>query len=151
MLTTLLQRDMVISHTPLSKESLFETLAQIFSKRCDIPSDHIVQALYEREVQMTTGIGWGVAIPHGRIEEIDKPLLAFCRIPGGFNSYETLDGEPVHFVCALLTAPGDSDIHCSILKEVSCRLASQECREALATAPEEDLYSILLSGELVTA
>lgn len=144
----LLTEEMIFTLHCDSKELLFEEL----SKRMMIVSEElsheeILSALHERENEMTTGIGLGVAIPHGRLHSIEKPAMVFLRLEKGLSEYNSLDGRPVHLVFGLLTPKGSEQLHCSILKEVSQALALEDNRQRLLQAPTaQEMHSILMSS-----
>lgn len=149
-LSELLKEEMVFSLSCESKELLFEELSNKLVPLCDnLCHREILTALQERESEMTTGIGLGVAIPHGRVAAINKPAMVFLRLDEGLSCYNSLDGKPVHFVFGLVTPKGGEQLHCSILKEVSKVLGQEENRRQLLQAPTpKDMYSILLNSSL---
>lgn len=144
----LLTEEMVFTLQCDSKELLFEELSKKMVRHCgELSHQEILLALKEREQEMTTGIGLGVAIPHGRIHTLNKPAMVFLRLEEGLKEYNSLDGLPVHFVFGLLTPKGSEQLHCSILKEVSQILAREENRNQLLQASTiQDMHSILLNS-----
>lgn len=106
-------------------------------------SSVLVDTLIEREKLGSTGIGNGVAIPHGRMAGLDEILIVFGRSKKGID-FDAHDGQPVHLFF-LLAAPEDSaGDHLKALARISRIIKSQECRENLlnANGPEK-LYNII--------
>lgn len=144
----LLTKEMIFTLECDTKELLFEELScRMEAISSDLSQKQILAALNEREQEMTTGIGLGVAIPHGRLCSLEKPAMVFLRLNKGLPEYKSLDGRPVQFVFGLLTPKGSEQLHCTILKEVSSVLASEENRKRLLQAHSvQDMYSVLLSS-----
>ena len=90
-----------------SKAESFEIASQLFAKKLDIPAETVLGFLDAREALGSTGLGAGVAIPHGRIKGLKQPLAAFFRLnkPIEFNAP---DGQAVSFN-DLFISPGKSD------------------------------------------
>lgn len=147
-LAGLLREDMVFTTCCSSKELLFQELSErMVSVYGHLSHEEILEALQQREEEMTTGIGLGVAIPHGRLHSIEHPAMVFLRLEEGISEYDSLDGRPVHFVFGLLTPRGSEHLHCAILKDVSLVLSHEQNRERLLQARStKDIYSILLNS-----
>jgi len=93
-------------------------------------SEELVSILLDREMLGSTGIGHGVAIPHGRLGGLNEILLVFGRSPDGIE-FDAHDGEPVNLFF-LLVAPEDSaGLHLKTLARISRIIKNPECREAL--------------------
>ena len=105
--------------------------------------DKLVQILLDREMLGSTGIGHGVAIPHGRLGGLKEILLVFGRSEKGV-SFEAHDGKPVKLFF-LLVAPEDSaGLHLKALARISRILKNPECRAALLNSKDrENLYRII--------
>jgi PTS system nitrogen regulatory IIA component len=97
----------------------------------------LVQVLLEREMLGSTGIGHGVAIPHGRLAGLKEILLVFGRSEKGVE-FEAHDGRPVNLFF-LLVAPEDSaGLHLKALARISRILKNPECRASLLNSRERD-------------
>ena len=99
--------------------------------------------VYAREEESTTGIGEGIAIPHGKCDAVKKPGLAAMVIPGGVD-FDSLDGEPVTLLF-LIAAPNTEDnVHLDVLSKLSMMLMDEEFTKSLrdAKTPEEFLAII---------
>ncbi len=90
-----------------SKEGVIARLAEAASKAVPgLKTDKIIQVLKEREELGTTGIGGGVAIPHGKLDDLDEMIIVVARSKEGVP-FESADNKPVH-VIFLLLAPNDA-------------------------------------------
>ena len=99
--------------------------------------------VYAREEESTTGIGEGIAIPHGKCDAVDKPGLAAMVIPNGVD-FDSLDGEPVTLLF-LIAAPNTEDnVHLDVLSKLSMMLMDEDFTKSLRAAktPEEFLSII---------
>ena len=100
--------------------------------------EELVNILLDREVLGSTGIGHGVAIPHGRLGGLDEILLVFGRSPEGVD-FDAHDGEPVKLFF-LLVAPEDSaGLHLKTLARISRIVKSPECRKALLDSDDRSI------------
>ena len=101
------------------------------------------QAVLKREEEGTTGIGEGIAIPHGKTDAVEKPGLAAMIIPDGVD-FKSLDGSPARLLF-LIAAPNTKDnVHLDVLSRLSTLLMDTEFRQALydAKTPKEFLKCI---------
>lgn len=112
-----------------------------------IDRDEVISVLLERERLGSTGIGEGVAIPHGKLKKIDQLLLSFGRSREGVD-FDSMDGKPAHLFF-LLVAPEDSvGIHLKTLARISKLLKNAEVRNKLLEAEDRDaLYRIIVEEE----
>jgi PTS system nitrogen regulatory IIA component len=106
------------------------------SGKIDDP-EGLVSILLDREMLGSTGIGHGVAIPHGRLKGLDEILLVFGRSPEGIE-FDAHDGAPVNLFF-LLVAPEDSaGLHLKTLARISRIIKNPECRQALLKSDDRD-------------
>ncbi|MFH1282942.1 MAG: PTS sugar transporter subunit IIA [bacterium] len=125
------------------KESIKE-LVQLLSKGKKIKdTDKIVKILMDRESLGSTGIGQGIAIPHGKSDSIANILAAFGISKKGID-FDALDGEPVNLIF-LLVAPHDSaGVHLKALAKISRLLKDKFFRQALREAKSsEEILKII--------
>ena len=116
-ITDLVQVDGIdASFEASSKKQLFQKLAEYVSKHYNIEETSIFDALLERERLGATGIGGGVAIPHGKIAGIGKPYGFFAKLKAPID-FESTDDKPVDLVFLLL-APDDAGA--AHLKALAC-------------------------------
>jgi Kef-type K+ transport system membrane component KefB/mannitol/fructose-specific phosphotransferase system IIA component (Ntr-type) len=102
-----------------------------------------------REREFGTAIGYGVAIPHVRLDGLKKPVLAFGRSPDGI-AWDAPDGRPVHHVFFLATPGGTADLHVQILAAIARISQAPENRQRLADAQDSASLFAALKTLLVT-
>ncbi len=96
-----------------------------------------LKCLFEREELETTGIGDGVALPHGRTDAVGELLLAFARSKNGID-YDALDDKPVHLFFMIAAPLSDSTKVLKLLAKVSRLLHNAKFRQALLKAETKD-------------
>ncbi|WP_225072201.1 PTS sugar transporter subunit IIA [Desulfuromonas sp. CSMB_57] len=107
----------------------------------------VVQVLQERERLGSTGIGDGVAIPHGKLKKLDQLLLSFGRSPKGVD-FDSLDGKPAQLFFLLLAPEEAVGVHLKTLARISKLLKSAAVRQKLLTADSgEDIFRIISEEE----
>lgn len=119
-----------------SKDDALSALAQLFS--ADDPSltaAAVHEVLRERERLASTGVGSGVAIPHGRIGSIEQLRAAIAISPEGIP-FDAIDGAPVRIIVGVLAPQHHTGDHLRVLARVSRLLRSAYVREALLAAPD---------------
>lgn len=123
--------------SPAKKEAIAELcqLLQTGSKITD--ADAVMQALMDREKLGSTGIGQGVAIPHGKAEAAEK-LVAALGVSRRGVDFEALDGEPVHVIFMLVSPRNGGAEHLKALAKISSLLKDKFFRQALKDAKNVD-------------
>jgi PTS system nitrogen regulatory IIA component len=103
-----------------------------------IDHNDMVQVLMERERLGSTGIGGGIAIPHGKLKNLKDVVLGFGLSTKGVD-FESMDGRPTHLFFLLLTPENATDLHLKLLARVSRLLKQDDLKEMLLNAadPEE--------------
>ncbi|MCL2830103.1 MAG: PTS sugar transporter subunit IIA [Betaproteobacteria bacterium] len=117
-----------------SKKRAFEQAGIIFENNQGVAFSLVFESLFEREKLGSTGLGQGVAVPHGRIKGLKAIQGAFFRLaaPVPFGSP---DGKPVNMMFVMLVPEEAADQHLQILSELAQRFSDQNFRERLAAAP----------------
>ena len=132
-----------------SKEDVIRELVDLLVKAGTIKErdvNRLVQILMKRESLGSTGIGQGVAIPHGKSDCVTKLVAAFGVSRTGMN-FDSLDGEPVHLFF-LLVAPEDSaGPHLKALARISRLLKDKHFRDSLRVAKDEKTLVKILRDE----
>ena len=118
-----------------SKKRLFEQIGLLFENSRQIPRARVFDSLFDREKLGSTGLGYGIAIPHGRIKTIKEPVCAFVRTAAPI-AFEAPDGQPVSLVFAMLVPEHATEAHLQILSELAQMFSDAALREALAAAPD---------------
>lgn len=113
-----------------SKKRVFEHVGILFENSHGIARSVIFDSLFAREKLGSTGLGQGVAIPHGRIKGLKEATCAFVRLKEPIP-YDAPDGLPVSLICALLVPANATDLHLQILSELAQLFSDKQIREAL--------------------
>ena len=118
-----------------SKKRVFEQAGLLFENNQGIARSTVFDSLFAREKLGSTGLGQGIAIPHGRIKGLKDATGAFIRLatPVAFDSP---DGKPVSLLFVLLVPEQATEQHLQILSELAQRFSDRSCREALLAAPD---------------
>ncbi|MFH1824675.1 MAG: PTS sugar transporter subunit IIA [Candidatus Firestonebacteria bacterium] len=119
------------------KEVLEELVDMLVSSGKIKDKKEVMQVLLEREELGSTGIGQGVAIPHGKTESIDSLVSAFGLSKEGVQ-FDTLDGDPVSIFFLLLAPSNASGIHLKLLAKISGLLKDKYFRKALINCQTQD-------------
>ncbi|HPH54473.1 MAG TPA: PTS sugar transporter subunit IIA [Smithella sp.] len=128
-------------------EVLAELVNVIIEGGLKLNSSSIIDILKQRENLGSTGIGEGVAIPHGKISNLNDIVVAFGRSEKGI-AYDSLDGKPVHLFFLLLAPENSAGQHLKILAKISKMLKDVYFRNKLIAAKSRDeLYQIIIDQE----
>ena len=140
-ITDLLDRRSIdLNGTPKSKNEALDQMVTLMAKSEKISDLEAYRAeVYHREEESTTGIGEGLAIPHGKCDAVIKPGLAAMVIRDGVE-YDSLDGEPVNLIF-LIAAPNTEDnVHLAVLSKLSRLLMDEDFVADLINAPDVDTF-----------
>lgn len=123
------------------KEGVLAELASALAAVGKIPSGAAaVQVLLERERLGSTGIGEGIAIPHGKLKDLPDVVAAFGRSVQGV-AFDSMDGAPAHLFFLLLAPENSASAHLKALARISRLLKNRAFREELlAASSQEELY-----------
>lgn len=125
-----------------SKRQALNTVADAAAQALGMPENRILEALLEREALGSTGLGSGVAVPHARLEGIERVTAVFVRLDTPV-AYGSLDDRPVDLLFALFAPPRDGADHLRALAAVSRALRSPVTREQLRQARTPDAIRAL--------
>ncbi|MBW7903661.1 MAG: PTS IIA-like nitrogen regulatory protein PtsN [Rhodocyclaceae bacterium] len=120
-----------------SKKRVFEQAGLLFENHHGIARATVFDSLFAREKLGSTGLGQGVAIPHGRIKGLKDAHGAFLRLAGPVP-FDAPDGKPVSLLFILLVPEQANELHLQILSELAQRFSDREFREALLAAPDAE-------------
>lgn len=144
-ITDLLSADAIaLNVTAKSKDDVLRQAVDLMVKQGNIlDKDEYLKAVFAREEEGTTGVGEGIAIPHGRCEGVKEPGLIAMVIPDGVE-FDALDDEPVSLLFLIAANPASGSAHIDILSKLSGMLMYDEFTAALKSAktPEEFLKVI---------
>jgi PTS system nitrogen regulatory IIA component len=118
-----------------SKKRLFEQVGLLFENQHGIARGVVFESLFARERLGSTGLGQGVAIPHGRIKGLKNPLAAVLRVQQPIP-FDAPDDAPVGLLIFLLVPEAATQRHLEILSEIAEMLSDRELRERLKTEPD---------------
>ena len=129
------------------KGVLAELVDVIVSSDPTLDKNSLVKVLLERERLGSTGIGDGVAIPHGKFQGLKHPIISFGRSLKGLD-FDAMDGEAV-FLFFLLVAPEDSaSIHLKVLAKIATIIKSRSFRNVLMQVPtREEIYQTIIQND----
>lgn len=129
-----------VSSKKRALERISELLADIAP---DLTRDEIFDCLIERERLGSTGLGKGVAIPHGRINGLQEPVGAFIRLDEGID-FDAIDGLPVDLLFALLVPSESTKEHLGLLAQLAGMFASSPfCARLRESRSDDELYSLI--------
>ena len=134
------KRSISLNAAPRSKNEALDQIVALMTKSGKINDQEAYRKqVYAREEESTTGIGEGIAIPHGKCDAVNKPGLAAMVIKNGVD-FDSLDGEPVTLMF-LIAAPNTEDnVHLDVLSKLSVLLMDEEFSEALRNAKSVDEF-----------
>lgn len=125
-----------------SKKKLFEHAADLFESLNGLKRQEVFDSLFERERLGSTALGYGVAIPHGRIKSLKEAAGAFYRIRPPLE-FDSPDGLPIN-LCFILLVPQDAnEMHLQILGELAQMLGDAGMRDRLLAADSAELHKLL--------
>ena len=118
-----------------SKKRMFEQVGLLFENNQGIARSLVFDSLFARERLGSTGLGQGVASPHGRIKGLRDAVGAFIRLQAPVP-FDAPDGQPVGLVFVLLVPEQATEHHLQILSELAQMFSDKELRQQLATATD---------------
>ena len=119
-ITSLLSPDRVVTCDDIgSKKRVLELLAELLGSSSQVLSQQeIFDSLLNREKLGSTGLGKGVALPHGRLASLQAPVCAFIKVNPPVD-FDALDGEPVDLVFSLLVPEDSTEEHLQVLSNIA--------------------------------
>ena len=102
-----------------SKKKLLERISDLLAQDApQLTTNEIFDSLVSREKLGSTGLGKGVALPHGRMSPLDKPICAFIKLDEAVD-FDAMDGKPVDLVFALLVPEESTEEHLQVLSTIA--------------------------------
>jgi PTS system nitrogen regulatory IIA component len=137
---SLISRLLPVSHIVLdldltSKKRVFEHVGLLFENSLGLARGQVFDALFARERLGSTGLGHGIAIPHGRIKGLKEAVAAFVRVKSPI-AFEAPDGHPVSLIFVLLVPEKATDLHLQILSELAQMFSERDMRTALGAVSD---------------
>lgn len=131
-----------------SKRQALHVVAEAAAQALGLPEARLMEALLEREALGATGLGSGVAVPHARLEGVQRVTAVFVRLDTPV-AYGSVDDRPVDLLFALFAPPTDGAEHLRALAAVSRALRSPEMREQLRQARTSDaIHALFVRNDL---
>lgn len=125
-----------------SKKRLMEHIASMLTRETDMDEQSVFRILVDREKLGSTGVGHGVALPHGRLQDIDEAILALAILADPLD-YQAADNQDVQIVVGLLVPENANEVHLQILAKLATLLNESRFRERLLRARDK--------GEILSA
>ena len=130
-------------HSQNKEEVLEELTTALLKYKGNLNKEALVEVLLVRERLGSTGIGDGIAIPHGRVPDLDELIVSFGRSTLGIE-FDSMDGRPTHLFFLLIAPENSAGIHLRALAKISRLLKSSHFRQRLLEAgTEEELFQVI--------
>ena len=131
-----------------SKKGAFEQAGLLFENHQGLSRATVFDSLFARERLGSTALGQGVAVPHGRVKGLDKPIAAFVRLAQPV-AFDAPDSQPVTLLLFLLVPETATQQHLDILAELAQLMSNKALRQALGTETDPvAVHRMLTTGEL---
>jgi len=130
------------------KKGVLEELAEAISRHePSIDKGTLVKVLVERERLGSTGIGDGVAIPHGKMNGVSRPIISFGRSKQGLD-FDSMDGQPAHLFFLLIAPEDSSSVHLQVLAKIAKILKNRDFRKKLMEpGTKKELYQTIVQTD----
>jgi len=139
------ERSIRLDGAPANKKEALDQMVELMAKSGKINDiEAYRQLVYAREEESTTGVGEGIAIPHGKGDAVDAPGLAAMVVPKGVE-FESLDGKTVNLIF-LIAAPNTKDnVHLDVLSKLSMLMMDETFSENLRSAKSVDEFLAVIN------
>jgi PTS system nitrogen regulatory IIA component len=129
-----------------SKKRILEYIAELAHQHMPaLAESTIFEALMAREKLGSTGIGGGIAIPHGKLKDVTAPMLVFVVSQDGIQ-FDAIDNQVVDIFCAILIPENQCQTHLTTLAGIARLLSQKELtRKIRHSQNDQELYQLLLS------
>ncbi len=140
-----ISKDLIfVIHKPTDKLSFLKQLVECAKERfVEIDETSLLKQLTDREEEVSTGIGHGVAIPHATVESMEKSLCIVAQTPDGLD-FKSLDSSPVHITFLLLSPINATGTHVRLLARIARMVSDEKFIISIAKAKDEnELYTLI--------
>lgn len=127
-----------------SKKRIFEQVGLLVENKIGVARSEVFECLFAREKLGSTGLGQGVAIPHGRTQGLKEAIGVFVRVKEPVP-FDAPDGQPVNLLFILLVPEEATDVHLQVLSELAQKFSSKEIRERLLTAQDQQAVKLVFA------
>ncbi|MCK4390743.1 MAG: PTS sugar transporter subunit IIA [Desulfobacterales bacterium] len=146
-LDTLREEAIISELNATDKKEVLEELTGPVAKASGVSQEEMVRVLLERERLGSTGIGGGIAIPHGKLKSLDSLLVGFGRSLEGVD-FEAIDGKPAHLFFLLMAPENSTGAHLRMLARISRLLKDSTFRQRLMSAGDRvELYMVIANED----
>jgi fructose-specific phosphotransferase system IIA component len=144
----LAKNNILIDIKAADKNDLLSQMGRYLGSVYDLKdTETIVSKILDRESEMSTGIGFGIAIPHARIDSIDRVYLVAARTAADIE-FNAIDEQPVRLVFLMISPSNTATEHTKILSTLSRIMAYEDIRKNLLETPDAETFlKILVAGE----
>lgn len=148
LLSDYIRRDHILTDMEApDKTGALEKLCRFAAGLTRLDAAALLDVVRAREAMGSTGIGFGVALPHGTSDLVDAPLVVLATAKTAVE-FDSLDGQPVRLFVMLITPAGDSGEHLQLLTRLGTILKSQDAvREFLAAPNPDELFELILKRQ----
>ena len=147
LITPLLSNDNIILDADInSKKRLFEEVGRLCEQQINLSQSEVFDCLFAREKLGSTGLGQGVAIPHGRLAGVKQAVAAFIRLKEPIE-FESPDNNPVQLVFAMIVPEDANSQHLEVLSQLADVFSDKNAREALLNADHPEAVLAVFSRE----
>jgi nitrogen PTS system EIIA component len=148
LLTELLSPDRVLLPLPAGdRQTAIAVLTRRLAELANARHDAVLEAVLERESVQSTGIGFGVAIPHGRCAAVNE-LSMVAGVSARPVPFDAIDGEPVRLFFLIVGPEASAGLHVKILSRIARLVRRDSVRQQLVEATTADaFYNVLLDAE----
>lgn len=130
-----------------SKKRVFEQAGLLFENTNQIARSQVFDSLFAREKLGSTGLGQGVAIPHGRIKGLREAVAALVTMKEAIP-FDAPDGQPVNIACILLVPEKATDKHLQILSELAQMFSDKQFRDSILHSKNAtDIHRLIVNWE----
>ena len=125
--------NVILDTDSTSKKRIFERVGILFENTQQIARSQVFDSLFAREKLGSTGLGQGVAIPHGRIKNLRDAVAAFVKSQAPIP-FDAPDGQPVNLIFVLLVPERATDLHLQLLGQLAQMFSDKSFREKLQSS-----------------
>ena len=125
-----------------SKHEVVTRLGEMACAAAGVQPDHVkavLDALWDRELILSTGIGLGIAVPHVRHANVPREALRVGRVRGGMP-FDAIDGRPVEAVFAILMPAGNHRRHVEVMAGIAAAVKDENRRQTILAAPDSAAF-----------
>lgn len=130
----------------VTREGAITELARALAERSQLPAGEVIAAVLTREDIMATGIGGGLAVPHARLNQLEKPIIGIGLSAAGID-FDAPDGNPAHVIFLILTPQRDNGAQLEILADIAATFRDEAIRaQAVHICTHTELLALVNSG-----